>query len=185
MISAVAQVAFWRRSRRSFPDTELVGYEISPQAKALGGQLHPEVEIRLEDGLAGGRKFDLAMAIDVVEHVEDYMGFLRAFRAQADRHLLHIPLDMTAAMVARERPILRTRSEVGHLHYFTKGTALAALKETGYRVVCTRYTPGALELPRRSWRMHAAALPRRIGHRVAPDVTARTIGGFSLLVLTE
>ncbi len=167
-----------------FPDSKLVGYEVSPQARELGHSLHPEIDIRLANGVEATERFDLALAIDVIEHIEDFMEFLRTLRPMADRHLFHIPLDMAAAMVARERPILRTRSEVGHLHYFSKGTAVAALIDVGYQVVSTRYTRSTLELPNRSWRMRVAAVPRRIGHRLAPDVTARTLGGFSLLVLT-
>ena len=90
---------------------------------------------------------------------------------------------MTALMVARAKPILNARESVGHLHYFSKDTAIATLRDAGYEVDAFRYTAGTIDLPDRTMRMKIAKWPRRVGFRVAPDLTVRTVGGYSLLVL--
>jgi 2-polyprenyl-3-methyl-5-hydroxy-6-metoxy-1,4-benzoquinol methylase len=163
---------------------KLVGYDISPKAVDLARRLHPEVEVRLgEPDESCSERFDLVLLIDVFEHVEDYLGFLRRVAPLGQRLLCHIPLDMTALTVARVKPILRAREQVGHLHYFSKDTAIATLRDAGYAIEASRYTAGTIDLPDRTLRRKIAKWPRRIGFRVAPDFTVRTLGGYSLLVL--
>jgi 2-polyprenyl-3-methyl-5-hydroxy-6-metoxy-1,4-benzoquinol methylase len=166
------------------PGVKFVGYDISPQAVELARRLHPDVEVRLGDpNESGSERFDLVLLVDVFEHVEDYLGFLRRVATLGKRLLCHVPLDMTALMVARAKPILKAREQVGHLHYFSKDTAIATLRDAGYDIEASRYTPDTLDLPARTTRMKIAKWPRRLGFRVAPDFTVRTLGGYSLLVL--
>lgn len=124
------------------------------------------------------------MAIDVFEHVEDYFGFLRSLREKGTYKVFHIPLDLSVQMVLRSSPILRTRSLVGHLHYFTKETALATLKDTGFIIVDYFYT-NASELPNRGWKADLLKIPRKLGFLIDQDLTARIFGGFSLMVLAK
>jgi SAM-dependent methyltransferase len=165
------------------PGVKLVGYDISPQAVELARRLHPEVEVRLGQPNASSKGFDLVLMIDVFEHVEDYLGFLRRAAPLGKRLLCHIPLDMTALGVARGKPLLTAREQIGHLHYFSKDTAIATLRDAGYDVEGFRYTAGAIDLPGRTMRRKIAKWPRRVAFRIAPDFTVRTLGGYSLLVL--
>ena len=74
---------------------------------------------------------------------------------------------------------------VGHIHYFTKDIALAALSDCGYKIVDWRYTASLLELPYQALSSRLVAAPRRRPHRVNADLTVRVLGGYSLLVLAE
>ncbi|MGZ5396718.1 MAG: class I SAM-dependent methyltransferase [Mycobacterium sp.] len=168
---------------RRMPGTKLVGYDISPQAIELARRLHPEVQVRLGEPKEGSDRFDLVLLVDVFEHVEDYLGLLRRVAPLGKRLVCHIPLDMTALMVARAKPILKAREQIGHLHYFSKDTAIATLRDASYDVQAFRYTAGAIDLPGRTMRTKIAQWPRRVGFRVAPDFTVRTLGGYSLMVL--
>jgi cyclopropane fatty-acyl-phospholipid synthase-like methyltransferase len=167
----------------AMPAANAVGYDISPQAVELARQFHPEIDVRLGAAHEISESFDLVMLIDVFEHVEDYLGLLRGIAPLGRRLLCHIPLDMTALMVARNKQILRVREQVGHLHYFSKDTAIATLRDAGYDIDACRYTAGTIESAVRSTRMKIAKWPRRAAFRIAPDLTARTLGGYSLLVL--
>jgi hypothetical protein len=163
------------------------GYEISPQAFAIcsakeGNNLHFSLRNLFEDE---DQTFDLMMAIDVFEHVEDYLGFLRKLRGTATHKLFHIPLDLSVQTVFRGAPILKARLSVGHIHYFTKETALATLRATGYEIVDHFYTPGSLELADRGWRANLLRLPRSLFYALNQDWTVRILGGFSLLVLAR
>ena len=173
-------------ARRLPAGTRYVGYDISPDAYALcsrksGGAF----EFRLGDALAEDVSFDLALAMDVFEHVEDYFAFLRRLRGKARHKVFHIPLELCALTVARSRPLIEARRSVGHLHHFSKETALAALEDTGYRVIDHAYTSGRTELGSLGWKTRLLKGPRKVMHALAPDAAARLLGGYSLLVLAE
>jgi len=68
--------------------------------------------------------FDVVMAIDVLEHVEDYFTFLRKISKKGKYKIFHIPLDMSVSAVLRISPLIDGRKKVGHIHYFSKDTAL-------------------------------------------------------------
>jgi Transposase DDE domain len=61
--------------------------------------------------------------------------------------IFQIPLDLSAQTVLRGKVLLRLREELGHIHYFTKDTALQTLKDTGYQIVDYAYTSSSIELP--------------------------------------
>lgn len=163
------------------------GFEISPQAyelcKAKSG---PNIRFFLKDLCDEPEgAFDVVLAIDVFEHVEDYLGFLRRLKGRGTYTLFHIPLDLSVQSVLRGSPILDARASVGHLHYFTKETALATLKDTGYAIVDHCYTKSSLELDSVAAETKLVRLPRRLLFALSPDWAARVIGGFSLLVLAR
>lgn len=170
-----------------YPDADLTGFEISPQALEIArtkqtGQLTFSDENILETGRSG---FDVMIAADVFEHVPDYLGFLEKLRGAAEYKVFHIPLDMTAQLIARESPIISVRNEVGHLHYFSKYTALETLIYCGYEVIDWNYTDGSKELPNRNWKSKALNLPRGILNWINKDLSVRVLGGCSLMVLTR
>jgi len=105
-------------------------------------------------------------------------------RLKAKYKLFHIPLDLSLQAVARRNGLLRRRDDHAHLHYFTKETALRTLTDVGYRVVDCFYTPRCIELGDRLIQ-RIARLPRQIGFALSEDLTVRTLGGYSLLVLAE
>jgi cyclopropane fatty-acyl-phospholipid synthase-like methyltransferase len=163
------------------------GYEISPQAFEICRKKSNEnLQFFLEDILSvEGEAFDVMMAIDVFEHVEDYIGFLRKLRSKASFKVFHIPLDISVQTVLRMSPILGQRTSWGHLHYFTKETALATLRDTGYEILDCVFTKSAIELPNRNWKEALLKWPRQLFYFLNKDLAARVLGGFSLLVLTK
>jgi SAM-dependent methyltransferase len=169
-----------------YPGTVADGFEISPQAYALCTPLQTDtLHFYNASPFDTGRTYDVMMALDVIEHVEDPFKFISQMAAMSTYQLFHIPLDMSALSVAREWPILDARSQIGHLHYFTRGTALALLEDCGLEVVDDHYTPWAIDQSYKSWKKRVAALPRRVAFTVARHATVRLVGGWSLMVLTR
>ena len=168
-------------------DVRLDGYDVSPDAyKLCGPKSSDRVRFHQGDVTELGVRFDVALAIDVFEHIEDYFGFLRRIKDKATYKVFHIPLDMSAFWVMRGKPIIRQRQSVGHLHYFTKDTAVATLEDTGYRIVDFTYTASAIELAGATgWKTRLLKGPRRLLAKVSPDAAARILGGYSLMVLAE
>ncbi len=163
---------------------ELWGYEVSPVAFARAQERANE---RLQFKLADLRhdadsRFDLLLVLDVLEHVDDYIGFLSDLRTRSRFTLMHIPLDLSVQTVFRRGALSKRRDLYGHLHYFTKDTALRTLEDAGYKVIDARYTDNPIVFGgTREQRM--LKVPRRLGFALNQDLTARVLGGYSLLVL--
>ncbi|HUP30947.1 MAG TPA: methyltransferase domain-containing protein [Usitatibacter sp.] len=166
--------------------TQFFGYDISPDAYGLcAAKSGANFKFRLANLLDEPVHFDMVMAVDVFEHVEDYFGFLRKLRGKARYKVFHIPLDLSAFAVARREPLLHLWRQVGHIHQFTRDTAIAALEHTGYRIVDEAYTCGRTELPNQGWKTRLLKWPRKALHAVSPHLAARLLGGYSLLVIAE
>lgn len=172
---------------RAYPATLFSGFEIAPQAFArLSGKETPQTRFYLDDLLERkNTQFDVVLAIDVIEHVEDYLSFLKRLRPIGAIKIFHIPLDLSVQSVLRLWPIMQLRKNVGHIHYFFKQGALAALEDCGYEVIDYCYTASRLELPNQAFLSRVMRLPRRMMFAINPDFAVRLLGGYSLLVLAK
>lgn len=171
----------------AYPDAAFTGYEISPDAYEMATKREgARLSFHLADALSEPVPHaDVVLVADVIEHVEDYIGFTRRIRALGDLKIFHIPLDLSAQSVVRMSPILNQRAGVGHIHYFTKDTALALLEDCGYRVLDWMYTASRLELPDQARSSRIVAPIRKALFRARPDLAVRVLGGYSLLVMAE
>jgi hypothetical protein len=129
--------------------------------------------------------FDLIFVFDVIEHLEDYFSFLRDIKPKSQYKMFHVPLDLSAQTVLRRNGLLYTRDAYGHLHSFTKETALRSLEDTGYEILDYFYTCSSIELPTHVLRTRLLKIPRKLLFRLHKDIAARTIGGCRLLVLAR
>lgn len=172
----------------SFQDTRLHGYDISPAAIELcKARANPRVAYACRDCFDDAQTdgADVLAAIDVFEHVPDYMGFLERCRKKARYKVYHIPLEIHASALLRGK-IAAGRYTVGHIHYFTAETAIATLKDTGHTIVDSVFTDLALNTaPSRSPGRLAADFTRRVISAFSRPLAARLVGGLSLLVLAE
>ena len=163
------------------------GYEISPQAlEHANERTNERLHFKLADiGQEQDTFFDLLLVLDVVEHVEDYIGFLRSIQPKSQYKILQIPLDLSVQTVLRGTVFHRLRESLGHIHYFTKDTALDTLKDAGYEVLDYRYTSSSLELPTTVLTVKLMWWPRKLFFALNQDLTARVLGGFRLMVLAK
>jgi len=169
-----------------FPDARLTGYDISPNAlRICSRKANERMSFRLGSLLEAEERYDLALAIDVFEHVEDCFAFLRQLRTRAHYKVFHIPLELSALQVLRAQPLIEARRSVGHIHHFNKDTALATLEDCGYTVIDCHYTSGRTELGGLGWKSRLLKAPREALYRMSPDLAARSLGGYSLLVLAR
>ncbi len=163
------------------------GYDVSPDALSMCANRENEklrfclLDIRRDEC---DTYFDLLLMLDVFEHVEDYIGLVRAVRSKARQKLFHIPLDLSVQAVLRKNGLLLRRDHHAHLHYFTKETALRTLTDVGYTIVDWFYTPRCIELGD-LFVQKIARVPRTLCFAGLPDLTVRVLGGYSLMVLAE
>jgi len=163
------------------------GYEISPQAYVLCQKRKKErLQFYLRNLFDDKEMFfDIMLAIDLIEHIEDCFGFLRDLHKKAEYKIFHIPLELSVQTVLLSKPILNSRQVAGHIHYFTKETAIAILKDTGYEVLDYFYTGSSIDLPVKSFKTLFARLPRKIMYKLNRDIAVRILGGYSLMILAK
>ena len=166
-----------------YPSARSDGFEISPQGFALCRQRESDRIKFYNTDFAEAQTppYDIVLCIDVFEHIENSFSFLRDLRSRGAGFIFHIPLDMNVQMVARSAPILKVRSSVGHIHYYSKDTALATLEDCGYEIRAWFYTPNGVDRPT-STKARLLQLPRKVLFALSKDLTVRFLGGFSLLV---
>ena len=128
--------------------------------------------------------FDLLLVLDVIEHLEDYFSFLRDLKPKSRYKLFHIPLEISVQGVLRGKIFLRNRDLHGHLHHFTKETALRTIEDIGYEVLDYAYSP-EYELDTTFPRTKLMKLPRKSFFALHKDWAARILGGCRLLVLAQ
>ncbi len=163
------------------------GYDTAPYAIGLckakeNESLHFELKDIVRDDTPF---FDLILIIDVVEHIEDYYGFLRALIRKGAFKIFHIPLDISLQSVLRPKYILSARDKVRHIHYFTKELALRSLREIGYEVLDYFYTTWLIDCRPKSKLSVIAKLASKILFPLNQDLTVRIFGGSSLMVLAK
>jgi len=171
----------------AMPEVEYSGFEIAPDAgKFWEKHATKKIGFSVGDYLHEQTAHcDVLLLLDVIEHVPNPFEFLSALPGRADYYVFHIPLDLSAMSVARERPLLLVRQKVGHIHYFTKGLALSLIQESGFQVLDWFYTGASFTAPQVSWRAKLARLPRRLAYVVDRDWGVRLLGGDTLMVLAK
>ncbi|MFP4089059.1 MAG: class I SAM-dependent methyltransferase [Cyclobacteriaceae bacterium] len=174
-------------SRLQDKTVEFSGFEISPDAYRMSKERENErLKFYQEDLLALDKIYDLLLMIDVFEHVEDYLSFIRKAKNKADYKIYHIPLDISYLNLMTNR-MMKQRRSVGHLHYFTKDTALASLTDTGHEIVDWFYTKYSHELHISKLGLNARLVQhmRSITYAYRPNLAASIFGGYSLIVLAR
>jgi SAM-dependent methyltransferase len=162
------------------------GFDISPQAVSMC-QEHANERLRFvlqRPDAEAHQGADLVISLDVLEHTEDYLSYLRSLRRMARHCILHVPLDLSLLSLACGMPE-RVRKSAGHLHYFTSKILMCAMEECGYHVLDAMYTRPAIERPAPTLRCRLARLPRLAAAWISEEFAALTLGGFSLMVLAE
>ncbi len=163
----------------------LSGYEIASDAMRLNSErTKPRLQFYQEDLTTKDAHFDLLLMMDVFEHVEDYMGFIRRSSEKATYCIFHIPLDMSIIGLLRNMPI-KDREKIGHLHYFMKDTALSTLMDCGVEVIDFFYTPGSMEAGTPSFKAKILNVLRRFLFSINQDFAVKLLSGYSLMVLAK
>jgi hypothetical protein len=169
----------------AYPESQCFGYEPSPQAYSLcKSRQSTKLKYFQIDFPVETHSFDVLLCIDVVEHIEDYIGFIKRLRGGAKYKVFHIPLDINVVSLFRNS-MIKQRKKVGHIHYFTRDTFLAALRDAGYHIIDNCFTPFSIEMPSTTLTGKLAKLPRILLYKTNPQLMATLLGGCSLMVLAE
>jgi SAM-dependent methyltransferase len=173
---------------KKFPNTEkFYGFDISKDALQIATKKETgKIHFELFD-LAGSNNpdfhFDVLLVIDVLEHLPDYFSFLNGIRSKSTFTVFHIPLDMSLWSLFREKMLIESKNRVGHIHAFTEEFILDMLKDHGFDIIDKIYTPPTYT---------HTSIKQKITHGIRnflfflnKKMASKTIGGYSILVLTK
>jgi hypothetical protein len=165
------------------PECTFSGYDVAPTAIELAKTRENErLQFELADyGAIDTPYVDLLLALEVVDHVEDYFGFLRMLKHKAEWKIFSFSLDISVQSAFRAGAFDQRRKMHSHLHHFNKETALGALEYTGFEIVDYIYPPN-LTFSRAA---KLAKPVRSLFFGLAPELTVRLFGGYSLLILAR
>lgn len=168
------------------PQCLFVGYDIAPQAIELSrSRQNDRLHFRLGDiAKEPDAHFDLLLILDVLEHQENYFSFLRQMKPLAPLKIFHQVLDLSMYTLFQRDGLTKRRRVLEDLHFFTKDTALQALKDEGYEIFDWFYAPRSIYRSS-SVKQKFRQLPRALCFAFHNDFAVRLLGGYTLFVLAK
>lgn len=170
------------------PQTEFTGWDISPHAYSLAIQgAPPNTQFTFGENPPPG-PFDLVMAIDVIEHVENPSRWLNQLVAQAPWAVLHVPLDLSLRSRLNPQLLEDEKKAVGHIHFFTAGSLKNFLRKQRVEIISAHYTNKYVERPPQLTRFKSRVgmCIRKAAHYLLPHAwAAYIIGGYSLMLVVK
>lgn len=168
------------------PGCLFFGYDIAPQAIELSRcRENDRLRFSLGDVTREPHAyFDVLLALDVLEHQENYFKFLRDIKRLAPYKLFHQVLDLSAYSVLQKDGLTKRREELEDLHFFTKDTVLQALTGENYEIVDWCYAPRSIYRAT-NMRDTFRQLPRALSFALHKDLAVRLFGGYTLVVLAK
>lgn len=165
------------------PDARFWGYDVSPQAIEMAkSRENDRLKFDVADfGELETPPFDLLLVLEVVDHIEDYLGFLRMLKSRATWKIFSFSLDISVQSALRSGALLQRRQIHSHLHHFNKETVIQSLKDTGYDIV-DAFSPAQTIATNPVAKLLKPLTA--LTYRFSPDLTVRLLGG-SLLVLAR
>ncbi len=164
----------------------MFGYDISPQAYEIAKVRQTQtLQFYLTDLTEQDVHYDMLLVCDVIEHVDNYIGFTESLKARCNWAIFHIPLDLSVQTVSRPSSLGYVRGLVGHLHYFTEQSAIATIEHCGFEVVDYFLTASAVELNGGGWKRKLARIPRWTMGCLSKSLSARILGGYSIMILAK
>ena len=139
----IGQILSIAKKNNFFNTSNFYGYDENPDAIQRAKLLDSTISFSNEDILKKDfeKKFDLIIAADVIEHIEDSFNFLKLLRNKSKYFLFNIPLEMSLLSLLRQNKLFNNSyKSVGHLHFFSKKSALIALEHNGYKVLNLSYS---------------------------------------------
>lgn len=166
-------------------DCTLCGYDISPIAiQYARSKENDALSFKLKDiRNEPHTHFDLMLVMDVLEHIQDSLGFLRDIRTQAEYKLFQVSLNISAQTVLRKSGLLNLRRIYGMSNFYTRETLLQTLQDSGYTIIDSFYTTPGFDLPTHVLKKKLLKIPRHLLFTLNQDLAVRLLGSFRLLVL--
>jgi len=187
----VGQILSLAKKDNFFNTSNFYGYDSNPDAIKTAKQLDKTISFSNEDFLKKNleKNFDLLIAADIIEHIDDSFSFLKLLRTKSKYFLFNIPLEISLLSLFRQNKLFdNSYKRVGHLHFFSKKTALIALEHNGYKVLNLNYSKNRIEHFSKnsiSLKRMLATIPQYLMDLINEDLSCILLGDYSLVVLAS
>ena len=165
------------------------GYDINPDAINAAKKNSSKVSFFNEDFVNIKEvKRNLIIAADVFEHVQDTYNFLTKLKDKGDFFLFNIPLEISLFSMIRKKNIFQhSFKNVGHLHFYTKRTALLTLENVGFEVLNCNLVNNRFEEFKNNKKITSllVSFPQLIVEKLSQNLACSVFGGYSLVVLAK
>lgn len=176
-----------------YEKTKFTGFEVSPVAhKIAKKKKNKNIKFKLlnfksqkKNSAWNEVKYDCLLCIDVFEHVEDYIFFLKSIKDKAKYKVFHVPLDLNLLTALRTQVLIWARYFLGHLHYFNKETALETLKYCRYDIIDYYITTPIFISKPTTIKQFLVKWSAKFIYYFSKDLAAKIFYGFSLIILTK
>ncbi len=166
------------------PQTLFTGYDISPQALAICLQNCPANTVFVGGSKPPKGPFDLVLALDVLEHIDDEENWLRSIISCGEKIVLHIPLERSLYTWLRPGFIEEEKQLMGHVHFYTPKEVENIFKRNGLKILSWHYTNKYIEQPPelKTGISKLGMKIRRFLNWILPTrLAAITVGGYSVM----
>jgi 2-polyprenyl-3-methyl-5-hydroxy-6-metoxy-1,4-benzoquinol methylase len=186
----VGEILFNAKKSNLFMNSSFVGYDINPDAIKLAKKNNNGIDFENKNFLDQTKKkdYDLILAADVFEHIENSYSFLKSVRNNGKYFLFNIPLEISFLSLIRNKNIFKhSYDEVGHLHFYTKKTAIITLEHCGFKILDCIYAKNRFQEIKNSLRLKKLliSIPQYILDKFNEDLACNIFGGYSLIVLAQ
>lgn len=164
------------------------GFDIAPDAIRMANERSSgRVRFFNDDFVTGNYPgADLLLLIDVIEHVDDFYGFLRKLKPRSKYFVFHIPLDLCCISLLKPHILLQQRNAVGHIHYFSKEMVLWFLSDLGFTLLDYIYTQPDLDVkPTKTVKAFTKKYLRKLSFSLNKELSIKLWGGYSMMVLLK
>ena len=178
-------------NKSNFFNSESVfkGYDINPDAIDLAKKNSLKISFFNQDFInLENQKGDLIIAADVFEHVQDKYNFLTKLKDKGNFFLFNIPLEISLLSMVRKKNIFRhSYDNVGHLHFYTKRTALLTLENIGFKILNYNLVNNRFEELRNKKKLTSLiiSIPQFIIEKFSQNLACSIFGGYSMVVLAK
>lgn len=170
------------------PHIRFTGWDISPQAHALALRNAPSNVRFIQSPNPPQGFFDLALAVDVIEHLEEPAMWLTRVGATAPYLVLHVPLDLSLRSRLNPQLLEDEKKAVGHIQFFTSSSLKKILRAQNFQLLCAHYTNKYVERPPKliHFKSRVGMCIRQAAHFLLPRAwAAYLIGGYSLMLVVK
>ncbi len=167
-------------------EIKFTGFDISKDAINIAKRKETaRIKFEQQDIAESTQKhfFDLLLVIDVIEHLDNYFRFLDNIHSKGKYTIFHIPLDMSVWSLFREKMLIESKNRVGHIHNFTEDFIESILTDKGFKIIDKFYTEPIFA--NMTFKQKVMNGVRKIVFSINKKFCTKTLGGYSVLILTE
>jgi hypothetical protein len=175
-------IIFWLKNK--YENISFEGFDIAVTAIEGARLRHKDLVFKVYNMVEDLPSADLCLLIDVIEHIDNYYDFLERIRNKAKYFIFHIPLDISVKGIWRME-FTSSWESVGHIHFFTKETAIHALEKAGFRIIDSMITNSPVEVIHNNKKKKLFSYIHRLIYPISENFAIRVLGGYSIMILVE